>query len=165
MASVANFHPAPSSEPAQWVYGGFGVRLAAYLIDCVVVIIPVMAISSVLQLAFPIANNEDAIFVIANVLTGAAIVVGLWLYEALMTSSPRGATLGKRALGLRIVRGDGERLSFGRATGRYFLRLLVTPIVPLAIGFLLAAFTARKRALHDFMADTVVIEANVSDFQ
>ena len=79
-----------------------------------------------------------------------ALIVVNWLYEALMTSSPRGATLGKQALGLRIVRADGAQLSFGRATARHFLKVMITPLVPFAIGYLMAAFTARKRALHDF---------------
>ena len=75
-----------------------------------------------------------------------------------MTSSARGATLGKQAIGMRIVRADGARLSFGRATARYFLKTLITPLVPFGIGYLLAAFTARKRALHDLLADTLVLK-------
>ena len=79
-----------------------------------------------------------------------------------MTSSPRGATLGKQALGLRIVRADGAQLSFGRATARHFLKVMITPLVPFAIGYLMAAFTARKRALHDFLADTLVIRSHLT---
>jgi uncharacterized RDD family membrane protein YckC len=67
------------------------------------------------------------------------LTVIAWLYEALLTSSTRGATLGKMVLGLRIVRDDGTQLSFGRATGRFFLKAIVTPAVPLGIGYLMAA--------------------------
>ena len=88
-----------------------------------------------------------------------ALLLINWLYEALMTSSPRGATLGKQALGLRIVRADGTQLSFGRATARHFLKFMITPLVPLAIGYLMAAFTDRKRALHDVLAETLVIRS------
>jgi uncharacterized RDD family membrane protein YckC len=88
----------------------------------------------------------------------ALLLIG-WLYEALMTSSRRGATLGKQALGLRIIRADGARLTFGRATARYFLKYIITPLVPLFIGYLMAAFTNRKRALHDVLADTLVIRS------
>ena len=63
------------------------------------------------------------------------------------------------ALGLRIVRADGTQLSFGRATARHFLKFMITPLVPLAIGYLMAAFTDRKRALHDVLADTLVIRS------
>jgi uncharacterized RDD family membrane protein YckC len=84
--------------------------------------------------------------------------VGVWLYEALMTSSERGATLGKRALGLRVLKSDGTRLSFGRATGRFFAKAFITGIIPFGIGYIMAGFTDRKRALHDMIADTVVIK-------
>ena len=86
------------------------------------------------------------------------LIIVNWLYEALMTSSPRGATLGKMAIGVRIVRVDGAQLSFGRATARHFLKVMITPLVPFAIGYLMAAFTARKRALHDVLADTLVVK-------
>ena len=103
-------------------------------------------------------NDEISPFIAFGIAIAVlALIVVNWLYEALMTSSPRGATLGKQALGLRIVRADGARLSFGRATARHFLKVMITPLVPLAIGYLMAAFTARKRALHDVLADTLVI--------
>jgi uncharacterized RDD family membrane protein YckC len=85
------------------------------------------------------------------------MVVVAWLYEAILTSSASGATWGKQAMGLRVLRSDGVRLSFGRATARYFSKSLITPLLPLFIGYLLAAFTRRKQALHDFIADTVVV--------
>lgn len=62
------------------------------------------------------------------------VVIG-WLYEALMTRSPRGATVGKLALGLHIVCVDGAQRSFGRATARHFLKVMITPLVPFAIGY------------------------------
>ena len=74
-----------------------------------------------------------------------------------MTSSHHGATFGKRALGLRIVRADGATLSFGRATARHFLKVLITPLVPLAVGYSAGRLHPGKRALHDLMADTLVI--------
>ena len=54
----------------------------------------------------------------------------------------------QKSPGLRVIRADGARLSFRRATARYFLKYIITPLVPLLIGYLMAAFTARKRALH-----------------
>jgi uncharacterized RDD family membrane protein YckC len=105
-----------------------------------------------------IDEGKDSLFIIASVLAMVlALLVVNWLYEALMTSSERGATLGKQALGLCIVRADGAQLWFGRASARHFLKFMITPLVPLAIGYLMAAFTARKRALHDVLADTLVI--------
>jgi len=84
-----------------------------------------------------------------------SFVIG-WLYFALLESSPRGATVGKMAMGLRVVTGSGQRLSFMNATGRYFAKILSAII--LCIGFIMIAFTDRKRGLHDIIADTLVIK-------
>ena len=80
-----------------------------------------------------------------------------WLYEALMTSSRRGATIGKMVVGLRVLRFDGTQLSFGRATGRHFAKSVVSNLIPFAIAYIMAAYTDRKRALHDMIADTIVV--------
>ena len=145
---------------------GFWIRFVAYMIDglilsiaALVILGSVGAVAAVsLGLDQDFDPDEDvALVVIAIFLAVICFIVMGWLYEALMTSSRHGATLGKRALGLRIVRADGAQLSFGRATARHFLKAMITPLVPLAIGYLLAAFTQGKRALHDFMADTLVI--------
>ena len=88
-------------------------------------------------------------------LNAVSFVAG-WLYFALMESSARGATLGKMALGLRVVTSDGQRLSFLHATGRYFAKILSAII--LFIGFIMIAFTERKRGLHDMIAGTLVIK-------
>lgn len=78
-----------------------------------------------------------------------------WLYFALMESSKNQATLGKMALGLRVTGLDGCRISFGKATGRYFAKILSS--MTLLIGYIMAAFTAKKQALHDFVAGTLVL--------
>ncbi len=144
---------------------GFWIRFVAYMIDGLVMLVPTAILVGIFA-AFVILTDESmdheglpALLVAAIVVLVAALIVVNWLYEALMTSSPRGATLGKMALGLRIVRFDGTQLSFGRATARHFVKYMVTPMVPLAIGYIMAAFTNRKRALHDILADTLVIKS------
>jgi uncharacterized RDD family membrane protein YckC len=82
---------------------------------------------------------------------------GSWLYSALMESSSWQATLGKRALGLRVTDEHGERMSFAHATGRYFSKLLSA--MTLGIGYLMVAFTDRKRGLHDMIANTLVVQS------
>jgi len=84
------------------------------------------------------------------------IMVVPWLYWALMESSSHQATLGKMALGLNVTDLKGERLSFGRATGRYFGKFVSELI--LYIGFMMAGWTAKKQALHDIMAGTLVVK-------
>jgi uncharacterized RDD family membrane protein YckC len=78
-----------------------------------------------------------------------------WLYYALLESSSWQATLGKKALGLEVTDLDGGRISFGRASGRFFGKILSAMI--LYIGFMMAGFTEKKQALHDMLAGTLVI--------
>ena len=66
------------------------------------------------------------------------------------------ASPGKLAIGIKVVRSDGETISFLRGFGRYFGYMLSGVI--LCIGYLMAAFTDRKQALHDMICDTVVVD-------
>ena len=174
MASVPTSGSAPPppvwdarpASPDHVAYGGFWIRFVAYIIDTFIVsiasvVIVGIFIAVILLVDESIDDSKDSPVIIGSVIVMVlALLVINWLYEALMTSSPRGATLGKQALGLRIVRADGARLSFGRATARHFLKVMITPLVPFAIGYLMAGFTARKRALHDVLADTLVIRSS-----
>jgi uncharacterized RDD family membrane protein YckC len=85
----------------------------------------------------------------------ALAIVFNWLYYALLESSAWQATLGKKALGLEVTDMAGQRISFARATGRYFGKIVSAFI--LMIGFIMAGFTAQKQALHDMMAGCLVI--------
>ena len=78
-----------------------------------------------------------------------------WIYEAAMESSSKQATLGKMALRLKVTDEHGSRISFARASARYFSKILSRMI--LMIGYIMAGFTARKQALHDMIAGTLVV--------
>jgi uncharacterized RDD family membrane protein YckC len=78
-----------------------------------------------------------------------------WLYFSLMESSVWQATLGKKALGLTVTDLEGRRIGFGRATGRYFAKILSS--LTLFIGYMMAGFTEKKQALHDIIAGTLVL--------
>jgi uncharacterized RDD family membrane protein YckC len=54
-----------------------------------------------------------------------------------------------------VTDAQGNRIRFGRATGRYFGKILSGLI--LYIGFMMAGCTPRKQALHDMLADTLVV--------
>jgi len=88
-------------------------------------------------------------------LSALAVFAAGWLYYALMESSAKGGTLGKMALGVRVTDLNGNRISFARASGRYFGKIISAAI--LYIGFLMAAFTQQKQALHDIMAGCLVV--------
>jgi uncharacterized RDD family membrane protein YckC len=92
-------------------------------------------------------------------LLATASLVLTWLYHALMESSEWQATLGKKALGLVVTDMAGQRVSFGRSTGRHFGKI-ITNMVPLLIGYIMAGFTAKKQALHDMLAGCLVLRRN-----
>ncbi len=131
------------------LYAGFWRRAAAYFVDGLVLLVP----SVVLTLA---ARSSVGLSWLLQLLLG-------WLYLALLESGPRQATVGKMAFGIKVTDLEGNRISFARATGRYF-GMFVSGII-LGIGFLMAAFTARKQALHDMMAGCLVVRAESSPEQ
>jgi uncharacterized RDD family membrane protein YckC len=79
-----------------------------------------------------------------------------WLYFTILESSPKQATLGKMALGIVVTDLNGNRISFGRANGRYWSKIISSMI--LLIGYMMAGFTEKKQALHDIMAGTLVVK-------
>lgn len=86
----------------------------------------------------------------------ALSVIAKWLYYAYLESGEKQATVGKQAMGVYVTDLQGQRLSFGRASGRFFAKI-VTGMVPLGIGYIMAGFTERKQALHDMIASTLVL--------
>ncbi len=148
-------------------YGGFWIRFLAYIIDGVVVGVlcsPVFIFTLGGMMPRIIANQNrdpDPAMVFAMMgrfmMMQVLIQVIAWVYEAYMLSSERQATVGKIALGLKVTDVNGQRISFARATGRHFAKILSGMI--LGIGFLMAAFTERKQALHDMLANTLVVKS------
>lgn len=149
-------------------YAGFWRRFVAHLIDQILVgmvaflvLIPALALFGLGVGAAAIEEDTEAMggFFIAALMAyfGAIllIIVAQWLYYALMESSSKQATLGKLALGIIVTDLNGNRISFGRATGRYFGKILSGMI--LAIGYIMAGFTERKQALHDIIASCLVV--------
>lgn len=85
-----------------------------------------------------------------------AAVAASWLYYAFLESSAHQATLGKMALGLVVTDMQGRRVTFGRASGRFFAKI-ITGLIPFWIGYIMAGFTDRKQALHDMIASCLVL--------
>jgi uncharacterized RDD family membrane protein YckC len=152
----------PAAEPAAAadVYAGFWKRLAAFMLDYVVVVVLAMLAGGVVGSIHGAVTGIGATAGAPGDETAAGLgaVAGLlawWLYYALMESSDRQGTLGKMALGIRVVDRQGARVSFWRATGRNFGKFLSSLIM--GIGYLMAGFTERKQALHDLLADCLVV--------
>ncbi|MGH8200924.1 MAG: RDD family protein [Steroidobacteraceae bacterium] len=119
-------------------YAGFGVRFVADLIDTII-----MAVIFVLFIWLPIANIGISF-------------AAMCLYGALTESSTHQATLGKRAMGLKVTDLEGKRISFGRGLGRYFLKELFSLSLVGWLTFLVILFTNKKQGVHDLMAGTLV---------
>jgi uncharacterized RDD family membrane protein YckC len=146
--------PAPP-VPAQVSYAGFWKRLGAYLIDSLIVGIVAGIIGAIIIAATGSDVEEDSGYTAVDGFIQVIAFFGGWIYYALMESSPKKATLGKMALGIVVTDYEGKQISFGKATGRYFGKLISAII--LLIGFLMAGWTEKKQALHDMMAGTLVV--------
>jgi uncharacterized RDD family membrane protein YckC len=156
----------PVEKPRR--YASFWQRAGAAIIDGLVIGIPFNIVTAVLLPNAPSVDSStdpttgdvqlhwhgewDRFVVVL-----AAGVLVQWLYSATMVSSSRRATLGKIALGLVVTDEDGNRLSFLRATARFFAGYLNQ--LTLGIGYLMVIWTAKKQALHDQVAGTVVAPA------
>ena len=141
-------------------YGGFWIRVVAYIVDGILLNIVFGVLGVVMGVSLMPTSFSDMDSVDAFASMGQLQLVSLvvtWLYFALMESSARGATVGKMLVGLRVVTDQGNRLSFLHATGRFFAKFISAFI--LCIGFIMVAFTDRKRGLHDIIASTLVVKA------
>jgi len=133
-------------------YAGFWIRVAAYLIDWLATNLVGMAGGFLIGVSLVAAGVEDE-----DAIEFGGGIVGIivsWLYYALMESSSKQATLGKMALGLVVTDLQRQRISFGRASGRYFGMMLSGLLF--GIGFLMCAWHERKQCLHDSMAGCLV---------
>jgi uncharacterized RDD family membrane protein YckC len=147
-------------------YGGFWIRVLAALIDgavlsVVTVPITVLVMGASFASLASMGDNPSpeqvlpVVFAIVGIFVPLMVGLG-WLYEALMTSGAMQATLGKRIVGLKVTDLAGNRIGFGRATGRHFAKMLSGMIMN--IGYIMVAFTDRKQGLHDMLAGTLVMK-------
>lgn len=153
------------------VYAGFWKRFAAAMIDGLVMSSVLVLVFLVGMLLFggmasfmgglnsPETSPGMAIFIVLGVYVLPMIIQAL--YFTLMHASTRQASLGKLAVGIKVVRGDGQRLTKARSLGRwaalFFSYLISCGIAYLASG-IMAGVTQRKQGLHDMVADTLVVD-------
>jgi uncharacterized RDD family membrane protein YckC len=122
------------------IYGGFGERLGAAFLDGLILMIP----------------NYLLLFLFGQGLGNLIGILMIWLYGALQESGPNQATIGKKAVGLKVVNMEGQPVSFAQATGRHFGKYISAII--LLIGYFMMLWDEKKQTLHDKMANTLVIK-------
>jgi uncharacterized RDD family membrane protein YckC/Tfp pilus assembly major pilin PilA len=144
------------SRPPLIVQAGFFRRWLALIVDGLILGIPIAIVAIVLGMAGAGDTDEGTT---GSMIQGVYYLL-YWLvapfYYALQESSSAQATLGKRALGIKVTDLKGRRISFGHAIGRWFAAML--SYLTFYIGFLMAAFTEKKQALHDMVAGTLVVD-------
>lgn len=153
-------------------YAGFGKRMAAMLIDRVIISIAsnyayweihreaLRSIEKNQQFYKKIFPKVDTSYDMADNLAYVGLsfvfIFVLWCYNAGMESSPWKGTIGKRLIGLEVSDLSGNRVSFIKATGRYFGKTL--SIIVLCFGYIAMLFNDKKQTWHDSMSGCIVTE-------
>jgi uncharacterized RDD family membrane protein YckC len=148
-------------------YAGFWLRFVAFIIDFIIIAVGTTPVRFALGAIFGVriglfgSRAADPSAMIAGMLPILMLSLLIntiinWLYFAFSESSSWQATLGKKALGLEVTDMDGHRVSFARASGRFFAKYISA--ATLLIGYIIAGFTEKKQALHDLLAGTLVVK-------
>ncbi|MBI2435560.1 MAG: RDD family protein [Candidatus Hydrogenedentes bacterium] len=134
---------------------GFWIRFLAYFVD--MIILWIFQAATYLLVMLPVgilSRDNEVVGIVAYLMVSFFNLCVVVLYETWFVGR-FAATPGKMALGLRVVRADGSRLSYLRALGRYGAKIISGMVF--CIGYLMVAFTEEKRGLHDLICDTRVI--------
>jgi uncharacterized RDD family membrane protein YckC len=129
-------------------YAGFLSRVLAVSVDCLIM-------SAVLTIPFIVLVIVLTVLGAWPELMSILIVLMVWIYYAVMESSPRQATFGKSFAGIKVTDVYGQRISFGRASGRFWGKMLST--IPFYLGYVLIFFTPRRQCLHDMISGCVIV--------
>lgn len=155
-------------------YAGFWLRAAALIIDQSILGITVLIVGLVYSVGIfqvihsdsvtwaqlsddqnPVANAAVITGVVAWFYTLIVYFLGRWIYFSVMESSRMQGTLGKWLVGIRVTDEYGKRITFGRAAGRYFAKVITG--MTFFVGYIMAGFTVQKQALHDVIASCLVV--------
>jgi len=163
---TAAITPLTREEEQTIRYSGFWKRVAAWLIDQIIGLLGMLPIVFILgRLLIPTTGDVRYNEAQWNGLIWAVGIIFTWIYYALMESSSYQCTVGKKILGIKVTDMNGDRIGFGKATGRHFGKFISG--IMLFAGFIMVAFTQKKQGLHDIMAGCLVVnrvpETSVSE--
>lgn len=148
----------PESEEVR-EYADFKERFVAWWVDGLLTLFATAMVAGAISNAINkhygiyLTNWDDQIAADVTKLV-VAVLIG-WVYEALQECSVYQATLGKRLVAIKVTDTQGRRISFGRATTRYFAKFLSLISV---YGYFACLVTERRQALHDLLAGTIVVK-------
>lgn len=161
-ASPSVVASAPAMAGPAFRYAGFWRRFVAMIIDSLVfspifilLIVSTGIFGAILHPGSDLEGLGGAMLALSVFGFAMVLLVGSWIYHTWMESSRYQATLGKMALGMIVTDMNGQRISFGRANGRFFGKWVSGMVMN--IGYLMAAFTEKKQALHDMLAGCLVL--------
>ena len=155
-------------------YAGFWLRFAAHIIDwamlCVFYLITfIPSILLIISFASRIEKSQSFHgFIVQGNFYHLGMILGIvllliilnflagWLYYALMEASRHQGTVGKIAVGIIVTNIQGDKVSFTQATGRYFAKIISN--FTFYVGYIVAGFTDKKQALHDIIANCLVLK-------
>ena len=135
-------------------YAGFWIRFAAKFVDWLILGVPFMVIYFLVILSQANAREQDVRFIVLIYSLQFCFIFIQMAYQIFFLGK-YGATPGKMACKIKVVKADGGRIGYGRATGRFFAEMLSGMIC--YIGYIIVAFDSQKRALHDHICNTRVI--------
>jgi uncharacterized RDD family membrane protein YckC len=138
-------------------YAGFWQRVGAELIDTILLATGMSVLWRVVTQIVNAMEPRNSLGLILALWCGTFVimVVMYWLYFAVQESASRQATVGKLAFGIRVTDLQGNRVSFGRATGRYFAKIVTG--ISLGIGYLVMLWSQQRQCIHDQIAGTLVV--------
>ena len=136
-------------------YGGFWRRLVAYIIDAIIVGIASGIVEAIIGAIVRASGND----VTGTTWRGGLVTLVLGLIYFGYLWSRNGQTLGYMALGMRLVRADGQPVSFVLGALRYLLIYLsfALCLIPAIISAFMIGLGGRKQAIHDLICGTLVL--------
>jgi uncharacterized RDD family membrane protein YckC len=132
-------------------YAGFWIRAVAFVIDAIILGLVLVLVALFSKRSPDQSGGLSALDVLLPSVIGVIYMATLW-------SSSLQATLGQRMCSLEVIHAiHGDKISFMRGLGRALAMVLSG--VLFGLGYLMVAFTERKRGLHDIIAGTCVVKA------
>lgn len=139
------------------VYADFLPRVAAYLIDTVVITVAAWVLQAgATAFGAVTLGDREAGMAVGSLLGSLMSFLGSLAYYVAFESSERQGTYGKQLLGIKVTDMEGRRISAGRAVGRYFAKIITG--LTCGIGMLLPLFTDRRQTLHDMICGCLALK-------